>query len=321
MSTMGRLVNEVESQFGMSHVKAGSLLSSVLRLVQEQNGGLSGFLDRFRRIGLSDMVSGWLRGAPTTPISPENVQNALGTQTVNTIASRTGLSFATVASALGFMLPKLVQNLAPGGKIPSRLPSEAMSYLTGIPALVTGSHSTGTFAERARLGRMLWPLLALVGALLLFMLWSRNTSTSFNVEEQIRIASEKATAALASLKPGFAVPDMVNALNLAIINFNPGSAQVPDSSTGFLNKAAEVIKMAPTGTIIEIDGHTDNTGDPAANLSLSQQRAEAVRNYLVQQGVRASQLTAKGYGDSRPVAGNNTDEGHFHNRRIEFKAL
>ena len=187
-------------------------------------------------------------------------------------------------------------------------------------ALVTGSHNTGDFAEGPRLGRMLWPLLALVGAVQLFMLWSRNKSTSFNVEDQMRIASEKATAALASLKPGFAVPDLVNALNLEIINFKPGSAQVPDSSTGFLNKAADVIKMAPSGTIIEIGGHTDNTGDPAANLSLSQQRAEAVRNYLVQRGVQASQLTAKGYGDSRPVAGNNTDQGHFHNRRIEFKA-
>src|SRR5262245_21348925 len=59
MSTMDLLVHEVESQFGMSRGKAGSLLSLVLRLVQEQNGGLSGFLDRFRRIGLSDMVSGW----------------------------------------------------------------------------------------------------------------------------------------------------------------------------------------------------------------------------------------------------------------------
>jgi len=77
--------------------------------------------------GLSDAVSGWLSGAPTSALSAETVQNALGSQTVNNIASRTGLSLATVTSALGFMIPKLVQSLAPGGAVPTRLPAEAMS--------------------------------------------------------------------------------------------------------------------------------------------------------------------------------------------------
>src|SRR5690349_11253970 len=56
MGTMQLLLNDVESHFGLSDAKAGSLLSSVLGLIQEQNGGLSGFLDRFRRAGLSDAV-------------------------------------------------------------------------------------------------------------------------------------------------------------------------------------------------------------------------------------------------------------------------
>jgi len=67
-----------------------------------------------------------------------------------------------------------------------------------------------------------------------------------------------------------------------------------------------------------INGHTDNTGDSAANMALSQQRADTVRNYLIQQGVPSSMLVAKGYGDTRPITSNDTDEGKFRNRRIEF---
>jgi OOP family OmpA-OmpF porin len=72
------------------------------------------------------------------------------------------------------------------------------------------------------------------------------------------------------------------------------------------------------GTVLEIEGHTDNTGDPASNLALSQQRAEAFRVYLIQQGVDGNMLVAKGYGDTKPVGPNDTDEGKFRNRRIEF---
>ena len=71
-------------------------------------------------------------------------------------------------------------------------------------------------------------------------------------------------------------------------------------------------------TVIEIDGHTDNTGDAASNLTLSQQRAEAVRVYLIQQGADGNMLVAKGFGDTMPIAPNETEEGKFRNRRIEF---
>ncbi|HXY47828.1 MAG TPA: OmpA family protein [Terriglobales bacterium] len=320
MGAIDLLVDEVGSRFGLTSAKAGSLLTSVLSLMQEQNG-FSGFLDRFRKVGLSDAVSGWLSGAPTSALSADTLQSALGSQTVNNIASRTGLSLATVTSALGFMIPKLVQSLAPGGAIPTRLPPEAMSYLTGATGMVTaGARQAVHAAESTNLRRWLWPLLAVIALLLLFWLWPRSKSVSFNIEDQIKMASDKAMAALSALKRGFAPQDLTSALNLEIINFDTGSAQIPEYSKPFLNKAAEVIKTGPQAMVIEIDGHTDNTGDAAANLALSQQRAEAVLGYLVQQGVPASQLTAKGFGDTRPVVSNDTEEGRFRNRRIEFSA-
>jgi OmpA-OmpF porin, OOP family len=68
----------------------------------------------------------------------------------------------------------------------------------------------------------------------------------------------------------------------------------------------------------EVAGHTDSVGSDAYNLRLSRQRAESVRSYLVSRGVAAGQLTAVGYGESRPVASNQTDEGRARNRRVEL---
>ncbi|ETD72198.1 hypothetical protein V757_05700 [Pelistega indica] len=70
----------------------------------------------------------------------------------------------------------------------------------------------------------------------------------------------------------------------------------------------------------EISGHTDNVGDAAANQKLSEERANAVRNYLVGKGVPADSLTAVGYGQDKPAYDNNTEEGRSKNRRIEFNA-
>jgi len=71
--------------------------------------------------------------------------------------------------------------------------------------------------------------------------------------------------------------------------------------------------------ILSIEGHTDSQGSETSNLDLSQRRAEAVRLYLVNNGVAASRMTATGYGESMPVADNNTPAGRALNRRVEFK--
>jgi len=131
-------------------------------------------------------------------------------------------------------------------------------------------------------------------------------------------AKMRTLAALAALQPGFSGSDLVKALNLAIINFESGSAQISADSRELLEKAAAAIKGAPAGTKIGIGGHTDSTGDSQANMQLSQQRAEAVRVTLVELGVDPAILTAQGYGDSKPVASNATADGRYQNRRIEF---
>ena len=81
-----------------------------------------------------------------------------------------------------------------------------------------------------------------------------------------------------------------------VLTFPTGSAELSAASRPLLQRAASQIKGLPAGSVVEIAGHTDNVGNPAANMSLSERRADAVRNALVQAGVSPSMLIARGYG-------------------------
>jgi outer membrane protein OmpA-like peptidoglycan-associated protein len=87
-----------------------------------------------------------------------------------------------------------------------------------------------------------------------------------------------------------------------------------------LNRVANVLRQYPE-TIIQIAGHTDSTGSFDANQRLSEQRAESVRNALVGMGVNSSRFSLIGYGQSRPIANNNTEAGRQLNRRVEVRII
>ena len=101
------------------------------------------------------------------------------------------------------------------------------------------------------------------------------------------------------------------------INFDIDKATIKPESMGTLNMIVQVMKNNPD-LKFEVDGHTDNTGDAAHNLTLSQQRADAVKEQLVNMGIDASRLTTKGFGDTQPIGDNSTLEGRANNRRVEF---
>jgi len=104
------------------------------------------------------------------------------------------------------------------------------------------------------------------------------------------------------------------------VHFDTDKATLrPDSYTQ-LNELLDYLKNHEE-IQIEIAGHTDNVGAAAHNLKLSQDRATTIRNYLVNKGIKTIRLTVKGYGDTQPIADNNSDEGRQLNRRTEVRIL
>lgn len=106
-------------------------------------------------------------------------------------------------------------------------------------------------------------------------------------------------------------------IKLDNIQFKTGTAQLSADSRSILDRIADVLKKNPHLSF-EVAGHTDSTGNHQANVKLSQQRADSVRQYLIDQGVSADRLSAKGYGPDKPVATNATSKGRRMNRRVEL---
>ncbi len=101
------------------------------------------------------------------------------------------------------------------------------------------------------------------------------------------------------------------------IKFETGKATIKSSSFSTLGKVVSALDNHKNYDL-EIHGHTDNVGNPASNLKLSEERANSVKEYLVSKGIDASRLTAFGHGDTQPVESNDTPEGRADNRRVEF---
>ena len=106
-------------------------------------------------------------------------------------------------------------------------------------------------------------------------------------------------------------------LNENTVNFDFNSANLTTLAKTNLDKLVTVLKNNPD-TNINIYGHTDSIGSDAVNLRISSQRAEAVKNYLVANGISASRMFTEGLGKSSPIASNDTDAGRAKNRRVEF---
>jgi OOP family OmpA-OmpF porin len=100
------------------------------------------------------------------------------------------------------------------------------------------------------------------------------------------------------------------------LDFEFNKAIIKPASFDSLNELSEVLNKVNWNLILS--GHTDNVGNEDFNLKLSTKRAEAVKNYLINKGIAAERITAKGFGESMPIAPNDTEENRAINRRVEF---
>jgi outer membrane protein OmpA-like peptidoglycan-associated protein len=101
------------------------------------------------------------------------------------------------------------------------------------------------------------------------------------------------------------------------LNFETGTANLTGNSVATVNSLVAILKAYPS-TAIRIEGHTDNTGDPAANKELSLNRANAVKQMMVNAGIAPARVGAEGFGQDNPIASNDTDTGRAQNRRTEL---
>ncbi|GFO71728.1 OmpA-OmpF porin, OOP family [Bathymodiolus japonicus methanotrophic gill symbiont] len=101
------------------------------------------------------------------------------------------------------------------------------------------------------------------------------------------------------------------------VDFGFDSTKITPAFEPLFKNAVETLKKNPNMTV-QLEGHTDSTGPEAYNMGLSERRAQAVKNHLVEQGIDASRLTTKGFGETNPIAPNDTAEGRAKNRRVGF---
>lgn len=125
-----------------------------------------------------------------------------------------------------------------------------------------------------------------------------------------------------AMKQDIAASEMLQALNNAgsialYINFETGKADIKPESQKIVSEIAAMMKSDPA-LKLSIEGHTDNIGAAVANKTLSDLRARAVMKAIAAQGIEASRLSAKGWGQEKPVADNTTEEGKAKNRRVEI---
>lgn len=190
---------------------------------------------------------------------------------------------------------------------------------TAVPPIEDRPESSGFWAKG-------WPILVLAFIVALLVRACIPSAMpppppSFDSAAATRSANSQAMTALEAITADTPLEVVFQALNMPVVNFATASATLPADARPVLAKAAAVMKALPPDLRLEIGGHTDSTGTADANMLLSRRRAQAVTDFLLENGVPHDRLLPLGFGDARPVATNTTEEGRFHNRRIEIKPV
>ena len=262
---------------------------------------------------------------------------ALVTPLIMHVVGRQRSAFGSSPSALSTLLGEQKSALA------GLLPTGLGSLLGWSPSAETVTRSVPTRedvrgavppAARATSWRWLLPLLILAGLALFALSWLWNRETVPPIREAAKSAFRMADVQL----PGgvkISIPE--GSFNYTLyqwlsttgdttvpkrfvfdnLNFNTGSTQLTPESGSTVDSLVAIMKAYP-GTVVRLEGYTDNTGDAAANKKLSLDRADAVKAIMVTGGIADSRISTTGYGPDNPIAPNDTEEGRAKNRRTEL---
>jgi outer membrane protein OmpA-like peptidoglycan-associated protein len=151
-------------------------------------------------------------------------------------------------------------------------------------------------------------------------LWVETSISNSGETYSLTIIEEAAMAQQIEVTAAWLAEQLAKTGSVALegIAFDTGKAAIRPGSKPVLDQIGALLK-SDAALRLEIQGHTDNVGAPTANLTLSQQRAETVKPYLVDtHAIAAARLTTAGFGDTKPVADNSTEEGRAKNRRVEL---
>ncbi|HLA94622.1 MAG TPA: YidB family protein [Pyrinomonadaceae bacterium] len=152
MALFDSVINEVKEKFGIGGDKAGGLIAALLGLMADPKlGGFGGFIDRFKNAGLGDVVGSWISSGDNTPLTGDQVESALGSDTIDSIAADAGVDRETASGALGGIIPSVVDKLTPDGEIPDEesLLSKIGGFLSDWGGAVTGAVAGGVGAAAA----------------------------------------------------------------------------------------------------------------------------------------------------------------------------
>ncbi len=177
------LIREVSARFGVGD-KALPLVQMLLAyMTAKENGGLMGFLEKFKAAGLGPIIQSWLGGGPAAqPVSNSQIETVLGASggLLSQLTSKLGVDRENASSALGYLLPAIVGKLTPGGSIPSSLPADVTSLASaGQSLLATPAAATVTAAQTAGGGVLKWlPWVIVAAAALLGVNYCSKSTTT-----------------------------------------------------------------------------------------------------------------------------------------------
>jgi len=257
----------------------------------------------------------------------------------NSASSLMALAAPLILGVLGKM--KSTQSLTSSG-LANLLAGQRASFASAVPAGfmsetsavdVQGLRSVTVAPEVQRAASpRLWPYL-LILPLLALALWAymrgRVPSTGDVVAmEQVRLCDGQSVSLLrdsfnynvARYLANGDPAELPKTFVFDHLNFESGTTTLTPESNSTVKDLIVILRACPTAQV-QLAGHTDSTGDPASNQTLSQNRADAVRGILMNNGISADRMTTAGYGQDRPVASNDTDDGKARNRRTELVVL